>query len=119
MKAKLSDSTVRIAAIVIVILITISTVLVLRLSDKHEKPYIEPITDISAETEDEYRPETDEQAEPIQSAEYTYVLNTDTKKIHLPSCRYVKSSKAENYAVSNKSEEELVSKGYTVCKRCH
>ena len=105
MKAKLSDSTVRIAAIVIVILIAVSTVLVLRLSDKHEEPYIEPLTDTSAETANEdtavIESETDEQAESIQSTEHTYVLNTDTKKIHQPSCQYVKSIIAENYAVSN------------------
>lgn len=48
-----------------------------------------------------------------------YVLNTSTMKIHYPSCRMVPKIAEKNYATSNKSEQELISEGYTTCGVCH
>ena len=48
-----------------------------------------------------------------------WVLNTNTKKIHYPSCSSVEKIAPQNYSTSNLSESELISQGYTVCKRCH
>lgn len=47
-----------------------------------------------------------------------YVLNTSTKKIHLPECRHVSSIKTQNRTESTKSIEELGKDGYSVCKVC-
>lgn len=47
-------------------------------------------------------------------AEITYVLSTDTKKYHLPSCRHVKKIKPENY-----QESKTVPSGYSPCGTCH
>lgn len=47
-----------------------------------------------------------------------FVLNTSTKKIHLPSCRYAKSISEKNRSVSSKSLSELESQGYEACKVC-
>lgn len=52
-------------------------------------------------------------AKPTQ-AEITYVLSTDTKKYHLPSCRHVKKIKPENY-----QESKTVPSDYSPCGTCH
>lgn len=48
----------------------------------------------------------------------TYVLNTKTKKVHLPTCHYATSMTEENKAESDKTLEELISDGYTACGIC-
>ena len=48
-----------------------------------------------------------------------YVLNTNTKKIHYPSCRDVEKIKKENYATTNESIESLINKDYSPCKHCN
>lgn len=50
--------------------------------------------------------------------EFTYVLNTNTHKIHHPNCKSAAKIKAENYATTNKSVDELLGEGYTKCKNC-
>lgn len=48
----------------------------------------------------------------------TYVLNTNSKKVHYPSCRSVDKIKLENMATTDKSIEELLNEGYTKCGNC-
>ncbi len=48
-----------------------------------------------------------------------YVLNTNTKKIHYPSCKDVEKIKKENYATTDKSISALESQGYSRCKHCN
>ncbi len=48
----------------------------------------------------------------------TYVLNTNTKKIHHPDCRSVKSIKAENRRDFNGTLSELLGLGYSTCGNC-
>lgn len=71
---------------------------------------------------------TEETAEPATVAteaaetaekQTTYVLNTNSKKFHYASC-----GSAEDIKDSNKSQftgirDDLLSKGYTPCSRCH
>ena len=47
-----------------------------------------------------------------------YVLNTKTKKIHLPTCTYAKNMKEENKSQSTKTLDELIDEGYTACSIC-
>lgn len=47
-----------------------------------------------------------------------YVLNANTKKIHLPSCRSVKKIADKNKEKSRESKEKLEKQGYTPCKNC-
>lgn len=54
-----------------------------------------------------------------QETAATWVLNTSTMKIHYPSCKSVKKIAPQNYATSNLSESELISRGYSVCGQCH
>ena len=53
-----------------------------------------------------------------QNTSETYVLNTSTMKIHIPSCDDVKKINPENYAASSSSLEELKAQGYTTCGHC-
>lgn len=53
-----------------------------------------------------------------EDAALTYVLNTNTKKIHLPDCSSVKDMKESNKAFSTDPEKALAD-GYEWCKRCH
>ena len=48
-----------------------------------------------------------------------YILNTNTKKIHRPSCRYVEEIAPENRESSNASIEQLRQQNYTECQVCH
>ena len=48
----------------------------------------------------------------------TYVLNTNTKKIHLPGCSSVNTMKDKNKGYTNKTIEQLMKEGYDPCKRC-
>ncbi len=49
------------------------------------------------------------------AASASYVINTSTKKIHLPSCRY---ATGDNVKTVNKSKEQLLKEGYELCKTC-
>ena len=48
----------------------------------------------------------------------TYVLNTNTKKFHYPSCGSAKRIAEKNYAESNESRDELIDRGYSPCGNC-
>lgn len=49
----------------------------------------------------------------------TYILNTNTKKIHLPDCSSVSTIAEHNREESTESIEVLEQAGYTGCKRCN
>jgi competence protein ComEC len=48
----------------------------------------------------------------------TYVLNTNTKKFHSPSCRHVKSIAAKNYAEFTGTRAQVITRGYSPCGTC-
>lgn len=48
----------------------------------------------------------------------SYVINEDTGKFHLPSCRFVKQMNEENRITSSKSRNTLIKEGYEACKVC-
>lgn len=47
-----------------------------------------------------------------------YVVNTNTKKFHLPNCSSAKKIKDENKWEVNSTKEELIEEGYSPCKNC-
>lgn len=49
----------------------------------------------------------------------SYVLNTNTRKFHYPSCSSVSSMKESNKDYYSGSRDDLVSMGYEPCKRCN
>lgn len=53
------------------------------------------------------------------SGKCTYVLNTNTKKFHLPTCSSVDDMKDKNKKEVTCSREEVIDMGYSPCGRCH
>lgn len=54
-----------------------------------------------------------------QQTAASYVLNTNTKKFHKPSCSSVKKIAPQNYGTSNESRSTLIAQGYSACKNCN
>ena len=64
-------------------------------------------------------PEADDlPGEDPDTSALVYVLNTNTKKIHLPDCKSVTDMKESNKALCEDPEKALA-EGYEWCKRCH
>lgn len=49
----------------------------------------------------------------------TYMLNTNTKKFHYPSCSSVKQMKESNKKEYTGSRDDVIGMGYDPCKRCN
>lgn len=47
-----------------------------------------------------------------------YILNTNTKKIHLPTCSSVNSMSEKNKQIVNGTIDDIKEQGYTPCSRC-
>lgn len=54
-----------------------------------------------------------------QNTGITYVLNTNTKKFHLPGCSSVSAMKQKNRSDTSMSYEEVIRQGYEPCKKCN
>ena len=63
--------------------------------------------------------EGNKEAENEQKTESTYVLNTNTKKFHLPSCSSLNQMNERNKGEFTGTRDELIQQGYEPCKRCH
>lgn len=48
-----------------------------------------------------------------------YILNTNTKKFHYPSCSSVKQMKESNKKEYTGSRDDLIAQGYDPCKKCN
>lgn len=57
--------------------------------------------------------------EETEAPEPTYILNTNTKKFHYPNCSSVKDIKDKNKKEFFGTRDEIISKGYSPCGRCH
>ncbi len=60
----------------------------------------------------------DEPDNQSSKAQYKYVLNISSKKIHLPSCSAVTDMNAENRQYTSKTLNELLAEGYSACGNC-
>jgi len=49
----------------------------------------------------------------------SYILNTNTKKFHEPTCRSVKQMKEKNKQSFTGSRDEVIARGYDPCGNCH
>ncbi len=56
---------------------------------------------------------------PQESQGITYVLNTNTKKFHYPTCSSVDDMKEKNKQIYTGSRDEVINMGYVPCKRCN
>lgn len=54
-----------------------------------------------------------------QSAAQQYILNTNTKKFHIPGCGSVAKMKEKNKQVFYGTREEAIAAGYDPCGNCH
>ena len=54
-----------------------------------------------------------------ETAEVSYVMNTGTKKFHLPSCSSVAKMKDSNKQSFTGTRQELIDKGYSPCGKCN
>lgn len=68
--------------------------------------------------------ETEKAGADVQQSETSefkteYILNTNTKKFHVPSCSSVDSMKESNKQEYTGDRDELISQGYSPCKRCN
>lgn len=52
-------------------------------------------------------------------AKHTYVCNINTKKFHIPECSSVYDMKDANKKLYNGNRDNLISNGYSACKRCN
>lgn len=57
--------------------------------------------------------------EPATVNSSAYVLNTNTKKFHIPTCSSVNDMKQKNRKDVNMSRDEIISNEYKPCKRCN
>lgn len=62
---------------------------------------------------------TQNQTQSVQPVSKHFVLNTNTKKYHDPSCSSVSQIKAKNKKEFDGTEEELKQMGYSPCQKCH
>ncbi len=49
----------------------------------------------------------------------TYILNTNTMKFHLPSCKHANEIADHNKLLSNETRDTILEKGYVPCKICN
>lgn len=77
-----------------------------------ETPAPQPETDTAVQI-------TPELSVSQESRETTYVLNTNTKKFHYPTCSSVDDMKEKNKQIYTGSRDEVINMGYVPCKRCN
>jgi DNA-entry nuclease len=56
---------------------------------------------------------------PTTNTQNEYVLNTNSKKFHNPSCSSAKDTKPENKKTVTSTRDSLISDGYSPCKICN
>ena len=67
---------------------------------------------------EEIVPMAEEELATASPQEALFILNTHTKKFHLPDCPSAAQIEEQNKAYTDVSRDELMSRGYTACKRC-
>lgn len=76
-------------------------------------------SDIKSEHENGQPEHGGGEAEKQIPEEYSYVLNTNSKRFHKPDCKSVPKMKEENKDYYTGSREELIQKGYKPCGSCN
>lgn len=87
-----------------------------------EKPTLKPTEKPTPKSTRELSKETKAPEVPTREdteGKVTYVVNTNTKKFHKPSCSSVKDIKDSNRWDFTGAREELLEKGYVPCKKCN
>lgn len=79
----------------------------------------EPTATESSETEPPATEALSESAADADTESGSYILNTNTKKFHFPSCASVETIKPKNKSEYTGAREDLIAQGYSPCKRCN
>lgn len=61
---------------------------------------------------------TETTTQKTENTDTTYILNTNSKKFHYPTCSSAKKISDKNYAESNNTRDKLVNDGYSPCGIC-
>ena len=77
-----------------------------------------PTSEESDTEESESTETTENDAEKQDEEKQEYLLNTNTKKFHLLSCKSGQKTKEENRAYHKGTKDEIISQGYSPCKNC-
>ena len=51
--------------------------------------------------------------------EHSYMINTNTKKFHLPDCSSANDIADQNRETTDQTRDELIAEGYEPCGRCN
>ena len=87
---------------------------------KQEKKSETPKQETQQQAETIQQPAPAQVETPQQIPEGTsYVLNTNTKKFHLPGCSSAGDIKPENREDFTGSREEVINRGFVPCKKCN
>lgn len=81
-----------------------------------------PLPDVSGTPAEEAAPAEQAQPQPEAPADKgtaEYVLNTNSKKFHKPSCSSVDQMKDKNRQDVTDTRENIIAQGYDPCKRCN
>ncbi len=81
---------------------------------EESKPEPEPQVELEPE-----RPTQEKKEDNTQKASTHYVLNTNTRKFHKPSCSSVGKIKASNKKDYYGDRKDLIDQGYDPCKSCN
>ncbi len=80
---------------------------------------VQPGVEINYETGESWAAEAARaDDEPSKSEETAYILNTNSKKFHLPSCSGASDIKEENRQQVTAAREDIIAQGYAPCGRC-
>ena len=77
---------------------------------------VEPVVTITVQAEP---PKAISEKEEKQIADCDYILNTNSKKFHYPSCSSVDTMAEHNTEYFTGSRDDVIAMGYEPCKRCN
>ena len=63
--------------------------------------------------------ETDATEDTSEQATHSYILNTNTKVFHVIGCSSADHIKDKNRSTATGTRDEMISKGYSPCGKCH
>ena len=82
------------------------------------QPTPQPTPEPTPNKDDGSSQENNDVPSPDRSSVRDYVINTNTKKFHYPSCNSVEDIKPENRWDYSGTREEIIEMGYVPCKKC-
>lgn len=103
------------------LLLVILAVSLIGCDDNLSKTGVTPGEMITSSAEEIWPEEVYYEEEVLQEdlPEVTYILNTNSRKFHKPSCRSVELMKPENVQETSASREEVLEMGYKPCGNCN